>query len=83
MAVITEVEKEWSQKKSDKGDVDEGMGRWLRYLNRQVGPDFVRYNQWPMWVQGQLETDPCFFGKASRGGKPIERSCVGYAKLIT
>lgn len=83
MAVITEVEKEWSQKPSDKGNVDEGMGRWLRYLNRQVEPGFVRYNQWPMWVQAQLENDPCFFGKASRGGKPIERSCVGYAKLIT
>ncbi|KAK7724097.1 hypothetical protein SLS64_000431 [Diaporthe eres] len=83
MAVITEVEKEWSQKQSDKGNVDEGMGRWLRYLNRQVEPDFVRYNKWPMWVQAQLENDPCFFGKASRGGKPIERSCVGYAKLIT
>ncbi|KAL2274132.1 hypothetical protein FJTKL_03611 [Diaporthe vaccinii] len=83
MAVITEVEKEWSQKPSDKGNVDEGMGRWLRYLNRQVEPGFFRYNQWPMWVQAQLENDPCFFGKASRGGKPIERSCVGYAKLIT
>ncbi|KAG6360235.1 hypothetical protein INS49_011291 [Diaporthe citri] len=83
MAVITEVEKEWSQKQSDKGNVDEGMGRWLRHLNRQVEPDFVRYNQWPMWVQAQLENDPCFFGKASRAGKPIERSCVGYAKLIT
>lgn len=81
MAVITEVEKEWSQKKSDKGNVDEGMGRWLRYLNRQVEPGFVRYNSWPMWVQEQLERDPCFFGKASRPGKPMERSCVGYAKL--
>lgn len=83
MAVITEVEKEWSQKKSGKGDANEGMGRWLRYLNRQVEPDFVGYNQWPMWVQAQLERDPCFFGKAIRTGKPLERSCVGYAKLIT
>lgn len=81
MAVITEVEKEWSRKKNDKGNVDEGMGKWLRYLNRQVEPGFVRYNSWPMWVQAQLERDPCFFGKASRPGKPMERSCVGYAKL--
>ncbi|KAK2607390.1 hypothetical protein N8I77_006066 [Diaporthe amygdali] len=84
MAVITEVEKAWSpQKQNAKDNIDEGMGRWLRWLNRQVEPGLVRYNQWPMWVQEQLERDPGFFGKAVRGGKPIERSCVGYAKLIT
>lgn len=84
MAVITEVEKSWSpQKQNERSNMDEGMGRWLRYLNRQVEPGLARYNEWPVWVQAQLERDPCFFGKASRGGKPIERSCVGYAKLIT
>ncbi|KAG8160523.1 hypothetical protein KVR01_010059 [Diaporthe batatas] len=83
MAVITEVEKEWTKKENDKDNVEEGMGRWLRYLNRQVEPELIHYNQWPMWVQGQLEMDPCFFGKATRAGKKIERSCVGgYAKLI-
>ncbi|KAL1851713.1 hypothetical protein Daus18300_012462 [Diaporthe australafricana] len=84
MAVITEVEKSWSpQKQNEKNNMDEGMGRWLRYLNRQVEPGLTRYNEWPVWVQAQLERDPCFFGKADGGGKPIERSCVGYAKLIT
>ncbi|KUI63216.1 Sterol uptake control protein 2 [Cytospora mali] len=46
-----------------------------------ITAEFMPYNEWPLWVQAQLERDPDFFGIAEKGGKQIERSCTGYAKL--
>ncbi|KAI0181373.1 hypothetical protein GGR52DRAFT_32825 [Hypoxylon sp. FL1284] len=34
-----------------------GMSRWLRHLNRQVDADHRRYNDWPVWVEDQLDRD--------------------------
>lgn len=82
LTVITEVEKTVSPLKQLETQIQHGIGTWLRWLNGQVTAEFKAYNQWPMWVQSQLERDPDFFGKAGRGGKQIERSCTGYTKLI-
>ncbi|KUI67338.1 Sterol uptake control protein 2 [Cytospora mali] len=82
MAVITEVEKTISPPKKIDIYIHHGIGSWLRWLNRQITAEFMPYNEWPLWVQAQLERDPDFFGIAERGGKQIERSCTGYAKLI-
>ncbi|KAI5862331.1 hypothetical protein GGS23DRAFT_571901 [Durotheca rogersii] len=43
---------------------DLGMGRWLRYLNRQVDAEHSHYNAWPRWVEAQLERDYGFFGRS-------------------
>lgn len=43
--------------------MDLGMGRWLKYLNRQVDAEHRQYNGWPMWVEEQLDRDLGFFGK--------------------
>jgi hypothetical protein len=42
---------------------DIGFVRWLRYLNARVDYEHQIYNQWPMWVDEQLEKDITFFGK--------------------
>lgn len=66
MAIITETEGRASgeaAKKQQGGDIEIGIIRWLRHLNRMVDSDHVVYNQWPMWVEAQLERDVCFFGK--------------------
>ncbi|KAI1388770.1 uncharacterized protein F4822DRAFT_429385 [Hypoxylon trugodes] len=51
--------------KDEDGDilVDPGMARWLKYLNRQVDAEHRRYNDWPVWVQQQLDRDIRYFGK--------------------
>lgn len=45
------------------GDMDMGMVRWLKHINRQVGIDHQRFNQWPLWVEAQLDRDLSCFGK--------------------
>ncbi|KAI1873447.1 hypothetical protein JX265_005069 [Neoarthrinium moseri] len=65
MATITEKEYEARPKgpwKEEDG-VDLGMIRWLKYLNQQVGPEHQKYNEWPVWVETQLDADLTFFGK--------------------
>jgi hypothetical protein len=65
MATITETE--WragpEAGKKSGGDIEIGMIRWLKYLNGLVDAEHVVYNQWPMWVDAQLERDVGFFGK--------------------
>jgi hypothetical protein len=66
MAVITEAE--WKAKgetaqRASGGNVELGMIRWLKHLNRLVNVDHAAYNQWPMWVEAQLDRDRGFFGK--------------------
>jgi hypothetical protein len=65
MATITEMEHRLraQEPKRQDGEMDVGMLRWLKYLNRQVQPELQQYNQWPVWVQIQLESNITFFGK--------------------
>lgn len=65
MAIITEKEYEAGARPQNatEGGVEPGMLRWLKYLNRLVDAEHKVYNQWPVWVETQLDRDPCFFGK--------------------
>jgi hypothetical protein len=75
MATITEMEHQCRsagsrrQESRDDGDPDMGMLRWLKHLNRQLGPDYQQYNQWPLWVEAELDRDITTFGK----GLPLDR----------
>ncbi|KAL0940719.1 C6 transcription factor [Colletotrichum truncatum] len=65
MVTITRVEHECREKapepKEDSPDL--GIIRWLRYLNKQIDYEHQIYNQWPLWVEYQLNRDLSFFGK--------------------
>lgn len=65
MATITGIEHKQRAKrpKQKDGDLDLGMVRWLRHLNQQVDVEHQRYNQWPLWVEAQLDRDLGYFGK--------------------
>lgn len=65
MAPITQAETRMRSQEPRSGgrDVDLGTSRWLKYLNRQVDAQHRRYNEWPVWVEQQLERDMTFFGK--------------------
>jgi len=69
MATITETERCLSQREPETqpGEMDFGIIRWLKHLNRAVEPEFMPYNHWPVWVEAQLDRDLCFFGKSRRG----------------
>ncbi|KAK9798826.1 putative C6 zinc finger protein [Seiridium cardinale] len=59
MATITEKEYEaraQTPAQEEKG-MDLGMIRWLRHINRQVPPEYQQSNQWPVWVEAQLDVD--------------------------
>lgn len=49
--------------KDSDGTMDPGIIRWLKHLNRQVEPEYLAYNKWPMWVESELEQDMSVFGK--------------------
>jgi hypothetical protein len=64
MATITQVE--YRAKRQDHFlnndcDPDPGMTRWLKYLNKQIDSEHQHYNQWPIWVEAQLDNDLTFF----------------------
>lgn len=67
MAFITEQEHSVREKEpaqqSNQGTIDPGFLRWLKYLNSRVDYEHQVYNQWPMWVDEQLDRDITFFGK--------------------
>ncbi|RWA04728.1 hypothetical protein EKO27_g10380 [Xylaria grammica] len=65
MATITGVEHSQRPQQQGRkdGDMDLGMVRWLKYINRQVDVDHQQYNQWPAWVEAQLDIDLGYFGK--------------------
>ncbi|KAH6996840.1 hypothetical protein EDB80DRAFT_135101 [Ilyonectria destructans] len=46
-----------------QADIDPGFHRWLKYINSHVDYEHQMYNQWPMWVEDQLNQDITFFGK--------------------
>ncbi|KAK7415533.1 hypothetical protein QQZ08_012311 [Neonectria magnoliae] len=67
MAFITQQELLARQKApppcENQADIDPGFQRWLRYMNAHVDYEHQIYNQWPMWVEEQLNRDISFFGK--------------------
>lgn len=69
MAFITECEYDVREKKpttpssSSSGSPSPGFVRWLKFLNARVDYEHQMYNQWPMWVDGQLDKDVTFFGR--------------------
>lgn len=69
MVTITETEAKGRAKEPEnKPNVDEhdpwnGLGKWLRYLNRLVDEEHLAYNAWPVWVEAQLEQDAGCFGR--------------------
>lgn len=66
MATICEAERKGAAKtpnKSPGAGVSLRSIGWLRYLNAQVDAEHLVYNEWPMWVEEQLERDLGFFGK--------------------
>ncbi len=66
MATITEMETSARAKhpeaQNDRG-IELGIIRWLKYLNRMVDAEHLPYNQWPLWVEAQLDRDRSFFGR--------------------
>ncbi|KAI1083899.1 hypothetical protein F5B20DRAFT_525952 [Whalleya microplaca] len=67
MTTITQVEHRASAQelKRKREDMDMGTIRWLKYLNRQISVEYKQYNQWPLWVETQLDEDIKYFGKTS------------------
>jgi hypothetical protein len=65
MATITDIEHRQRppQMKRKEGDMDIGMLRWLKYINRQVDAEHQQYNQWPLWIEAQLDINLAYFGK--------------------
>jgi hypothetical protein len=52
-----------SRSEEGKTDTDPGFARWLKYLNASIDMEHQAYNQWPMWVEEQLDRDITFFGR--------------------
>ncbi|KAL2185415.1 hypothetical protein L209DRAFT_756548 [Thermothelomyces heterothallicus CBS 203.75] len=65
MATICQAEQRAAAKMPNRSGTGVSLGNigWLRYLNAQVDPEHRPYNEWPMWVEAQLNRDPGFFGK--------------------
>lgn len=57
--------REKEKTKTDKHDMDVGIIRWLKFLNRCVQPEYRRYNTWPEWVEAELDKDLSVFGRGS------------------
>lgn len=66
MSFINEQEYAARDKKPSREDsrIDPGFIRWLKHLNARIDYEHQMYNQWPMWVDDQLEKDITFFGRA-------------------
>lgn len=52
------------QNRESQCNIDPGFARWLKYLNAHIDLEHQMYNQWPMWVEEQLDRDVTFFGKS-------------------
>lgn len=66
MTFITQQEYEVREKTAPTNvdePLDPGFHRWLRYLNARIDYEHQMFNQWPLWVDEQLERDLTFFGK--------------------
>ncbi|KAL2133349.1 hypothetical protein VTI74DRAFT_2513 [Chaetomium olivicolor] len=67
MATITDAEYKAAAKmpaKKPEGTVSLGTIRWLKWLNAQLDSEHVVYNQFPLWVEAQLDKDRSFFGRS-------------------
>lgn len=65
MAFINEQEFAAREKRpsQEEGPRDPGFIRWLKYLNSRIDYNNSRYNQWPQWVDAQLDKDITIFGR--------------------
>ncbi|KAF7559878.1 hypothetical protein G7046_g4262 [Stylonectria norvegica] len=66
MTFILQQENQVRAKKPDRQSqckIDPGFSRWLKYINAHIDYEHQIYNQWPMWVEEQLDQDISFFGK--------------------
>lgn len=65
MTFISEQEYAVREKHPDMQDttIDPGFLRWLKYINARIDYEHQIYNQWPMWVEEQMDRDISFFGK--------------------
>jgi hypothetical protein len=67
MAFITECENDVREKRPTSSSTDHGPApgfvKWLKFLNARVDYEHQIYNQWPMWVESQLDKDLTFFGR--------------------
>ncbi|TRX92184.1 hypothetical protein FHL15_006799 [Xylaria flabelliformis] len=65
MATITEVEhaQRPQRPQGNDGEMDIGIVRWLKHVNKHIDMDHQQYNQWPLWVEAQLDIDLGYFGK--------------------
>lgn len=65
MTFITEQEMSVRTKHPTQKDsrMDPGFLRWLKYLNARVDYRHQMHNQWPLWVEEQLDRDLTFFGR--------------------
>ncbi|KAL2138816.1 hypothetical protein VTI28DRAFT_6199 [Corynascus sepedonium] len=65
MATICIAEQKAAAKMPSQSSTGAGTGNrgWLRYLNAQIDLEHLPYNEWPMWVEAQMEREPGFFGK--------------------
>lgn len=66
MSFISEQENAVREKhptQRESNNMDPGFIRWLKYLNARVDYEHQPYNQWPAWVDAQLDKDMTFFGR--------------------
>ncbi|KAI1329320.1 hypothetical protein F5Y16DRAFT_418183 [Xylariaceae sp. FL0255] len=43
-------------------NMGQGTRGWLKHSNQQIDAEHQQYNQWPLWVEAQLDIDPTYFG---------------------
>lgn len=66
MTPITGQEKQVAVKYSEREtepDTDPGFARWLKYINAHIDYEHQIYNQWPMWIEEQLDRDITCLGR--------------------
>lgn len=66
MTPITGQERQVAVKCSERDtepDIDPGFARWLKYINAHIDYEHQIYNQWPMWIEEQLDRDITCLGR--------------------
>lgn len=58
------VSEKYPPQRDDQPQLDPGFARWLKHINANIDLEHQIYNQWPMWVEEQLDDDITFFGRA-------------------
>ncbi|KAF5616815.1 UPC2-like regulatory protein [Fusarium tjaetaba] len=57
------VSENYPPQRDDQPQLDPGFARWLKHINANIDLEHQIYNQWPMWVEEQLDNDITFFGR--------------------